>query len=125
MPQESFQFKPADYERALALGPTEGFACHTLAELFAFVTGLLRWKGLATGLRLPDSAKGVLTGPGAWWFRGVDSDRHPLHSGIYRRDVKKLRYSRPVTDANDLDRRLRHEYFQQTRRQFHDLTNFN
>jgi FRG domain len=127
MSAKRFQFDAEDYERAFALGPGAGFACNSLAELFGFVMGLLTWNKdhMAARLRIPESAKAVLTGPGAWWFRGVDSDQFPLHSGIYWRKIKGLCYSRPVADPEDLDRRLRHEYFQQTRRQFHELASYN
>jgi hypothetical protein len=106
------QFASADYEKAFDLDQNKGFVCRTLAELFAFVTELLTWEGLVERLRLEPDLKRVTKGPGAWWFRGADSDQYSLLSGIFR--PQDPSYSRPIADPDDLDRRLRHEYFQQT-----------
>src|SRR6266404_2407867 len=107
MSDTRLHFEPADFTQALNLGQGAGFECHSVAELFAFVTGLLAWPDLAKALGLPPEKdwSRVMEGPGAWWFRGVKSDRYPLHSSVFRYQGKEgeLAFSRAILDPDDLD----------------------
>ena len=133
----------ASIDKAFCLGQGEGHIANSLPELLAYVIELLQ--KIRDENAMPDInplnlegrvledrayATCLTSGPYAWWFRGVPTDRHRLLSKVFRRFDGKLsedkrrgqsrmnefNYPSKVMDAPDLSRRLQHEYSRETRR---------